>query len=309
MTPTKHAVLAKYDLTDAAFIARGMEAEVYAYGADAVLKLYAPPTSLAALRRLQTFYASLERSRLSYAVPRIHLVADEEPYRVTIETRLAGQPLANLLDSLLPHHADSLFTDYVDAVLEVALISMPPTTPSYKVVDPGHLSIRTAGDWHTFLGRWLEQQLRTLTPYFAHDVDHFQAKREQMTALLSRSYDGPYQLIHGDICPGNLLVAPDGRPQALLDFGLFSMYGDALFDAATAWVFFDMYDALHANVRARLLPYFLERLGEEVVGRLYRYVLLYSLLSANTYAADCSDGHYAWCVTNLNTATYWERIE
>jgi hypothetical protein len=35
---------------------------------------------------------------------------------------------------------------------------------------------------------------------------------------------------------------------------------------------------------------------------------VYRLFSANTYAPDCSDGHYARCVRNLNTAAYWEQI-
>ena len=36
---------------------------------------------------------------------------------------------------------------------------------------------------------------------------------------------------------------------------------------------------------------------------------LYSLLAANTYAPDCSDGHYRWCVDNLNTEDYWAMFE
>jgi Ser/Thr protein kinase RdoA (MazF antagonist) len=283
-----------------------MEAEVYGYGPDAVLKLYTLTTSLAALQELQTFYTSLDRSHLSYALPSIQYVAGEGSYHVTIEPRLAGQPLATLLDVTPPHQFDTLFIRYVDAVLELATIAMPPTTATYKLFDPTRLSVRAAGDWHVFLRRWLDQQLHALAPHFEQDVVNFHAKRAQITALLTQPYRGAYHLIHGDIFPGNLLVAPDGQPQALLDFGLFTMYGDPLFDAATAWVFFDMYDERHANVRARLLPYFFKRLGAGVVGRLYRYVLLYSLLSANTYAADCRDGHYAWCVANLNTATYWQ---
>jgi aminoglycoside phosphotransferase (APT) family kinase protein len=130
-----------------------------------------------------------------------------------------------------------------------------------------------------------------------------------MDAWLAQPYQGEYQLIHGDICPGNLLASTHGQICGLLDFGIFTMYGDPLFDAATAWLFFDMYDELQANVRARLLPFVLERYGTASYGRLIRYVLLYSLLSANTYAPDCSDGHYAWCVRNLNTEAYWTQIE
>jgi len=40
-----------------------MEAEVYAYGADTVLKLYPGAASLADLMSLRDFYAGLERPR------------------------------------------------------------------------------------------------------------------------------------------------------------------------------------------------------------------------------------------------------
>jgi len=43
-----------------------MEAEVYAYGPDAVLKLYAGTASLADLRILRGFYDSLDRQRVLY---------------------------------------------------------------------------------------------------------------------------------------------------------------------------------------------------------------------------------------------------
>jgi len=53
----------------------------------------------------------------------------------------------------------------------------------------------------------------------------------------------------------------------------------------------------------------LDRLGEQVRGRLYRYVLIYSILSANTYAPHCDDGHYHWCVANLSNQHYWQAME
>jgi len=35
-------------------------------------------------------------------------------------------------------------------------------------------------------------------------------------------------------------------------------------------------------------------------GTLCCYVLLYSMLSANSYSSKYTDGHYLWCVANLN---------
>ena len=309
MDTARRTVLAKFALSDADFLARGMEAEVYRYGDDAVLKLYASTASLTDLRRLQVFYSTIDRSQLSYALPTILAVFDEGAYQVTVERRLAGQPLVSLLQRTHPHQLDALFASYASAVLELSTIGMPPTTTAYKLFDPHQLSERSERDWHQFLRRWLRHQLRVLTPYFERDVDDFPSKLSAMMALLAAVGPVEERLIHGDICPGNLLVAPDGKPLALLDFGLITMYGDPLFDAATAWVFFDMYERLGANVRERLLPFFLDLLGAKATGRLYRYVLLYSLLSANTYDLECRDGHYAWCIANLNTEAYWDAIE
>jgi hypothetical protein len=53
----------------------------------------------------------------------------------------------------------------------------------------------------------------------------------------------------------------------------------------------------------------LARLGEQLRGVLYQYVLLYSILSANTYSRTCDDGHYRWCVANLNDVCYWSALQ
>jgi hypothetical protein len=70
-----------------------------------------------------------------------------------------------------------------------------------------------------------------------------------------------------------------------------------------------MYDELAVQARDRYLARLLDYLGEQVRGKLYRYVLIYCLLSANTYSADCTDDHYRWCVANLNNPRYWSEIE
>jgi hypothetical protein len=112
-------------------------------------------------------------------------------------------------------------------------------------------------------------------------VSDFALKMQQLRAVLDQPYRG-----------GNLLLNDDREITALLDFGLLTMYGDYLFDIATGWVFFDMYDELKAHIRERYLVMLLDQLGEHVRGKLYRYVLIYSIISANTYSSMCSDGHY-----------------
>jgi fructosamine-3-kinase len=135
-------------------------------------------------------------------------------------------------------------------------------------------------------------------------------KVKQLYTILAQPYTGNYHLVHGDFFPGNILIDKMlCHVTALLDFGMLTMYGDSLFDIATGWVFFDMYDELKVKIRDRYLSMTLETLGRRVRGNLYRYVLLYSVLSANTYSSKCTDGHYQWCVANLNNQEYWNNIE
>lgn len=197
---------------------------------------------------------------------------------------------------------------YLDTALAVAQISVTPAWDCYKLFDAERLSARSDGDWHQFLARFLALRLVAVAPYLQRDVPRFAAKVQHLTEILSQPYRGDNRLIHGDFCPSNLLVDSDDQVTGLLDFGLLTMTGDALFDLATGWVFLDMYDELRAHIRERYLAMLLDRLGTPVRGQLYRYVLLYSILSANTYAADCSDGHYQWCVANLSNQDYWRAI-
>lgn len=307
-TVEKHELLKAYGVLPEDRLSRGMEAEVYALGEDAVLKLYGESTAVADLRALQHFYNQLDRTKLAYALPNIQRTKQNGNDTAVIEARLAGQPLADLVALGQADQSDKLLQIYVTAVHELSQLTMPENAEQYKLFDAEQISVRTNGDWHQFIWRYVADKQTSLAPYFSRDVEVYSQKLNAMQRALSTEYDGPYTLIHGDFCPANLLVDDDGIPTALIDFGLFTMYGDPLFDMATAWVFFDMYDERQANLRDRLLALILERFGEGLREKLYRYLLLYSLLSANVYSPECADGHYAWCIANLNNSEYWVHL-
>ena len=309
MDSARNHLLQKYHVSPDARLSSGMEAEVYAYGPDAVLKLYAGTTSLADLCILRDFYDSLDRQLVPYALPRIYSVAEEDGFLITTEQRLAGTRMSAALPGLTTEQLDAMMQRYLTAALTVSQIQAPPGFDRYKLLDADRLSCRTDGDWHHFLARYLTHKLAQVAPDLGRDVPQFAAKMQQLRAVLDQPYGGDYCLIHGDFFPGNLLVNDDLQITALLDFGLLTMCGDTLFDIATGWVFLDMYDELQAQVRDRYLAMLLDRLGERVRGRLYRYVLVYSILSANTYSSDRTDGHYQWCVANLSNEHLWHAIE
>ena len=200
-------MLARYGLTEANLIARGMEAEVYACGDEVVLKLYrgAP---LAVLTRLQAIYAALERDRLSYALPDIVWISDEGEYHVVLERRWPGEPLSVRVSRTPTAALEPLFAHYVDALLELSQVPMPPSTTRYKLHDPEGLSARADGDWHAFLRRWLQHQLGRTEAFLVREVADFPRKRAQIFAALESPYTGALCLVHGDFFGGNLLIGP-----------------------------------------------------------------------------------------------------
>jgi hypothetical protein len=309
MEAARNRILQKYHVSPDARLSRGMEAEVYAYAPDAVLKLYAGTASLADLVILQDFYNSLDRQLVPYTLPRIYTVTQEDGFLLTIEQRLAGTRMSAVLPKLTADQLDAMMQRYLIAALAISHIPAPPIFERYRLFDPDHLSDHTSGDWHEFLARYLTHKLAQVTPHLNRDVPQFAVKVQSLRTILDQPYCDDYRLIHGDFFPGNLLLNDEYQITALLDFGLLTMYGDYLFDIATGWVFFDMYDELKAQARERYFALLLDRLGEHVRGKLYRYVLIYSILSANTYSSTCADGHYHWCVANLSNAHYWNAIE
>jgi Phosphotransferase enzyme family len=305
---TRRRILQKYGLSPDSQISRGMEAEVYAYGADSVLKLYAGTAALADLQILKDFYDSLAQQPTPYQLPHIHTVTEEEGCLVTTEQRLAGTKLSSVLPSFSAQQVDEVMERYLTAALALSNLQVPPTFNRYKLFDPDHLSQPNHGDWHQFLWCYSNYKLVQLAPFFKRDVSGFATKLGAICAVLDQPYTDDYHLIHGDYFPGNLLINEEHEITTLLDFGLFTLRGDYLFDIATGWVFFDMYNELKVGIRDRYLKVVINRLGEGVRGKLYRYVLIYSLLSADTYSPDCTDGHYQWCVANLNNQEYWDKL-
>ncbi len=199
----KQQVYEKYNLSPDTLLGIGMEAEVYTYKPDTVLKLYDGPTTLTHLRTLKAFYDSLDASQIPYALPHIYSITKEDTILITIEQRLLGTSLSALLSSFNPQQLADILQKYLLAVLDLSKVTMSPSLSHYKLFNrPG---ISQSEDWHQFLIRYLDEKLVQVEPYLGRDVANFTPKVDQLQDILAQPYTDRCTLIHGDFCPGNLM--------------------------------------------------------------------------------------------------------
>lgn len=307
-TASKTSILRNYQVAEVDFLGSGIEADVYALNEQCVLKLYQATVRRADLETLQTFYNSLDTCAVGYSFPQIYSIETTGDFIVTIEKRLYGENMQTVLPRLDDVSLLIMMQRYLDAVIALQRVQLAKPLKRYKLFDEYNISQTTDGDWHAFLWAYILKKIPELEAYFSKDVQQFQNKLSLIHAVLSQPYRGVYSVIHGDFFPGNVLVDQHYQVRGIVDFGLMTMIGDPLFDIATGWAFIDMYNLLHIDLPHRYFDVVINNLGTGIIGRLYRYVLIYSVVSANTYAKDCSDGHYRWCVANLNNVVYWSNL-
>lgn len=302
----KSLILDKFNISKSNFLGSGMEAEVYVYENNKVLKLYNDMSDSNKQKILKDFYSKIDSNCLSYELPYIYDTFKENGILVTIEKRIEGSNMGSLLSELNYNEQTKVMETYLNANIE--LKSLKVNLEGYTLFNDNKISLLKINSWFDFLQEIIFRKQKELEAYFKRDVVNYDAKVNQLLEILSLGYEGDYSLIHGDFYPGNLLINKSMKVTGLIDFGLMTMYGDNLFDIAIGWVCFDMYNELNANIYERYLNIIISTLGEGVRKRIYFYVLIYSFISANFYSPSCEDGHYKWCVKNLNNKHYWEAL-
>jgi len=307
-TNDKSIILDKYNVTKSDFLGSGMEAEVYAYDNNKILKLYNGMFDTNKQNILKFFYSNLNSSSLSYELPYIYDTFVENDILVTIEKRIAGSNLQSVFSEMNYNEQNEMMERYLNVNIELKSVKIKYNLEGFTLFNDNQVPLLKINNWFNLLKEIIFRKQKELEPYFKKDVINYDSKVNQLVVNLSLGYEGEYSLIHGDFYPGNLMVNKSGMVTGLIDFGLMTMYGDNLFDIAIGWVCFDMYNELNAKIYERYLNIIISTLGEDVRKRLYFYVLIYSFISANFYSHNCKDGHYQWCVKNLNNKHYWDAL-
>jgi len=305
-----NVILTKFGISRDSLHAVGTEAQVYALESEKLLKVYSNPEELNKMLVLRDFYAMVDASGASFQIPEILDVKREGEVLGVIEKKLSGKPLAEEMTSYDEQEqkvAIGAYFDTAQAIGELGLVSPPDRFLLFD--SKGESSVR-AQDWNGYLRKLISKKIEKLERQLGKLVDDFPQKRDQFMKLFSGNYGGKISVIHGDFFPGNVLVESPSSVSGVIDFGMFTMFGDRMFDMATSWLFHTMYSDNDTAARSKLLPYVLERCPQGTQNMLYRYGLLYALLSCDMWVREEEleeNGHFLWSREILNNSDYWER--
>ncbi|WP_344213906.1 aminoglycoside phosphotransferase family protein [Kribbella sancticallisti] len=276
-------------------IGQGMEGAVYDLGGGQVGKVWFNRTPDEVLP-LQEFLDELKAQDLPFRTPEISAVDEVGERAVSIEAKLVGTPLSQALESGRVSQQQGLDM-FVDVVAALATTHAGSASRTLPVVEESAPFWRYRVSWGDALAGLVSRRADKSQHYLQADVEGFEELVDHVLAKLALLELRNLQIVHGDICTPNLLVDDDGR-LALLDWGFYTTAGDNTFDASTAAGFYDMYGPDARAIDDQLLGRF-EELGHDR-GRMYLYRAAYAITTATIYSEDGSDGHYTWCVNNLN---------
>lgn len=276
---------------DPELLAIGMEGAVFRLGDHRVAKVWfhAPR---AELERLQNLYAEL---RLPFHTPEILEIHEGPRWHVTIEAELPGRPLHEVAPAFGTSTWSTARDCVIDVLAELATIPAPPALFAMSVLDETE-PFRATSEQEPIRQRWLDalsdllaRRVATYGDQLDQLVDNFPAKLaclQQRLSAVDPNQDG--QLVHGDVTAGNVLVDDDLRPVSVLDFGLLSMPGDPVFDAASAAALYALWSPETRAIEADFDAALTARLGY-AKDDLLTYRAVHALLVGNAHDADPFD--------------------
>ena len=275
-------------------IGQGMEGAVYDLGDGQVGKVWFN-RGVDDVLPLQEFLGELKEQELPFRTPDISVVDEVDDRAVSIEVKLTGTPLSDAVESGSITQQQGLDA-FVDVVTALNQTTAGPASKTLPVVQESAPFWRYRVSWGDALAGLVNRRAEQSQHYLQADVEGFDELVDRVLVKLALLELPALQVVHGDICTPNLLIE-DGQ-LALLDWGFYTTAGDNTFDASTAAAFYDMYGPDARKIDDQLLDRF-EELGHDRQ-RMYLYRAAYAITTATIYSEDGSDGHYAWCVGNLN---------
>lgn len=251
-------ILAAVGVGPSALVGAGAQSRVYAIDEARVLRVLRNRGDVTTLARLRAFLAEIE-GRLPVATPRIDII--DAAGRYTIERRLAGVSMLTLMPTLERQRRQRLLAEYVTAAAAPAAVSFPDQ-PYGEILAPTPIRAAT---WTGYLGRSLDRWLSRNRAGIAAAVGDVEGLRAKALTLLDQVEARPRKaLVHGDYFPGNVIVGDDLSVSAIVDFSVFTVVGDPLYDVICAPIFLEMIEEATPDDVATARRLVLARHGEAV---------------------------------------------
>ncbi len=219
-------VLDTFGITSHALLGQGGESWVFALDDERIARIARPGTSRVQVDGRAALLSELGRSRDSvpFAIPEILAIVEIEGMISTIERRLPGRPLIELLGEVSGETRTALIRAYLEAAAQIGDLAIK--RPWYG--DLLAADALRSGSYLDYLEQRAAQGLQAAGPEFK-GVD-----AAQLAAALPEPDEK--SLVHLDAFPGNMLA--EGRAiTAVLDFGASVLIGDRRLDPLTAAVY------------------------------------------------------------------------
>ena len=288
------AILAGLGIGPQSLIGSGAQSWVYGLDARRVLRILKRPADATALARLRTFLDEID-GRLGVPTPVIEAI--DPAGRYTIERRLAGTSLLTLLPRLRGADRRKAITAYVAGAEATGRLALPDR-PYGQILAPSPL---TAESWSGYFRLSLDFWLAHNGTAIAEATGDVERVHTNATALLGALPERPAKaLAHGDYFPGNVLLDERLELTGLVDFSVYTLAGDAHYDAITAALFLEMIDEAGAEDVALARGLVIARHGEAVLpaARFYRAYAAF-VMADPANAAPPYPRLFAWSVANL----------
>lgn len=237
---TLAGIIASFGINADAWLGQGGESTVFALDQDRILRVNHNGNNQAHVNCRSALLSELAHTagQVSFAIPHILEAIDIEGHVVTIERRLPGRPMMQLLAELKGEARAVLVRSYLKTAVQIADLAIH--RPWY-----GDLCHELAVQAPTFRA-YLEQRARHSLQAAGYEFSAVDAA--QLAAALPEP-DGP-ALVHLDAFPGNMLAEGE-TITAVLDFGVTSIIGDGRFNPLVAAIYLDPPITPPANDRDR----------------------------------------------------------
>jgi hypothetical protein len=295
MTPQNARTLEEFGLSPSDLLGEGSESLVYALSTDSILRLPKGDRAGASSRtRLKTFLEGIA-GRFPFATPEIEEIGPGDAY--TIEKRVPGRPMSDFLRTAGDDARDKAFRNYVAAIDAFSTIEFPDA-PYGQLLAPSPV---TADDWRTYVHERLDRFRSTNRVAIAKDVGDPYHLFDQAADMIGALPLMPAKaLVHGDYFPGNVLLGRDLSVSAVVDFGVFTVVGDAVLDLAVACLTLELIDECTADDARFVRQLIIDRHGQAIVPalRFYRAYLAFSMANPANVAPPYPR-LYGWSIAML----------